>query len=394
MGKPTTTVEAFEKQHQRWLTLFTFVLGRLELCFCRREAKQRARLYLEALLSPIQRKNGWQIAEQCQDAAPYKTQHFLLRAKWDADELRDHVRSMVLDRLFEPSGTLVLDDTGFIKKGNRSCGVQRQYSGTAGKIENCQIGVFLAYATPKHAALIDRRLYLPQAWADNEQLRKAAKVPAETEFFKKTQLGQQMLYEALDSNPDIRWVAADSGYGGHYALRASLEERRVNYVLGIRTNQYVWRGFYQYRADELIHAESKLVWKAISCGLGTKGPRIYEWTRLLINNPHEGYCRWLLGRRNIENREEIEYFLAFAPPRTSLGQLAEQVGLRWRVEECFEHAKMECGLADYEVRTHTGWYRHITMSMLAFAFLSLLKHQTQQEGPSKKNELCACEEAR
>jgi len=244
--------------------------------FCRIESRRRVRAYLGGLLAPVERKNGWQLAENAGDRTPDGVQDFLARMRWDADQVRDDLRSYVVAQLGDADAVLVLDETGFIKKGTKSVGVQRQYSGTAGRIENCQIGVFLGYASRHGHALIDRALYLPEVWANDAARRSAAGVPENTVFATKPQLGRQMLISAFAADVPCRWVTGDSVYGADYALRRSIERNGCGYVLAVTRTQRL--GF-KTVADWLEDVPSG-AWQRLSAGEGAKGPRLYDWVHL------------------------------------------------------------------------------------------------------------------
>lgn len=336
--------------------------------FCRREARERARRYLAGLLSPLERKNGWHLAEAAGDASPDSVQDFLARMRWDADAVRDDLRAYVVEHLGDPAAVLVLDETGFLKKGEHSVGVQRQYSGTAGRIENCQIGVFLGYASRHGYALIDRALYLPQSWAGDEERRRAAWVPETVSFATKPKQGLAMLKRALDAGVPCAWVAGDSVYGADSAIRRELERRRIGYVLNVASNQRLWPS----TVSDWVEKVPVTGWHRLSAGDGAKGPRLYDWAYLPVRGAPEGWDKGLLIRRRLGDGE-LTFYLTCAPAGTALAELVRVAGARWTIESCFEMAKGEVGLDQYEVRSWTGWHRHITLAMLAFAFLTVLR---------------------
>ena len=347
--------------------------------FARSEPRERAVAYMRGLMSHIPRKNGWQLAEYIGEATPDGIQRLLNAAVWDMDGVRDDVCNYVVEELETSEATLVIDETGFLKKGTHSVGVKRQYSGTAGRIENCQIGVFLAYASDKGHALIDRELYLPREWAVDTKRRQEARVPDEVEFQTKPELARHMVEHALDAGVRCQWVAGDSIYGGDRRLRLWLEERQQWFVLGVAKDEPLWSGFEQRRADERVAELSEEAWQTLSCGEGAKGPRLYDWALLPLprvgQNPHEFHA--LLARRSLDDGE-LAYFVVFAPADTSLQTLVNVAGQRWTIEECFELGKDEVGLDEYEVRHWTGWYRHITLLMWALAFLTVTRFQAAQ----------------
>jgi SRSO17 transposase len=361
--------------------------------FSRSEARRRAHDYLRGLLSGAERKNGWQLAEVAGNTTPYGLQHLLGRASWDADALRDDLREYVIDHLADDGSILLIDETGFIKKGDQSVGVKRQYTGTAGKTENCQVGVFLCYASAnKGQAFIDRELYLPEEWAEDKERRERAGVPQQIGMRTKPQLAKQMLRRALDAGVEAAWVVADSVYGDSRRLGMFLEGREQPYVLAVSGKAYVWAGFRQHRISTVLGSlrrgdpaleEAGGGWRRLSAGDGSKGPRLYEWLRLPLNPPiQEGSERSLLVRRSTEDPDELSAYTVFAPENTTLAELAKVAGSRWRVEMGFEEAKGEVGLSHYEVRSWHGWYRHITLALLAHALLASIRAEGMDIEPS------------
>jgi len=353
----------------------------------RQEARERMRVYLRVLLSPVERKNGWQVAEEAGEATPYAMQHLLDRAKWDADGVRDELRSYITETLGDEAAVLVIDETGFLKKGNKSVGVQRQYSGTAGRVENCQVGVFLSYATASGACLLDRELYLPKSWTQNPERCREAWVPAEVEFATKPELAARMLWRTLGAGMKVCWVTGDTVYGSNPQLRAGLEARGQAYALGVRCHERVQVSGQHVRVDRLAKGLPALQWRPLSAGAGAKGPRLYEWAAVVLSSPAEpGWQRWLVVRRSLPGaavQEKLAYFLVYAKQGTTLEEMVQAIGSRWTVEQCFEVGKGEVGLADYEVRSWHGWYRHITLALVAQAFLTVVRAQSQGE-PGKK----------
>jgi SRSO17 transposase len=350
------------------------VARRIAARFPRSETRDRVRAYLVGLLGPVQRKNAWQLAEQIGDADPYGVQYLMGRSQWDPDAVRDDLRDYVVGALGDPEAVLILDETGFLKKGTKSAGVARQYTGTAGRIENAQVGVFLAYASRHGAALIDRALYLPREWTDDPDRCRAAGVPSGTAFATKPGLARAMLERAFAAGVPAAWVTGDEVYGGDGGLRRWLEEERRPYVLAVRANQYVWAGSRQATVAALVGALPKRAWRAITIAAGSKGPRRYAWARIPINHDlGPRWQRWLLVRRSGDDPGELAYYIAAGPARTTLTRLAQVAGARWGVEGAFEAGKQEVGLADYEVRSWTGWYRHVTLSLLALAILAAVR---------------------
>ncbi|WP_445398793.1 IS701 family transposase [Streptomyces sp. LE64] len=338
--------------------------------FRRVELRRRMRDYVRGLLAPVARKNSWQLAEQAGHATPDGLQHLLAGAKWEADDIRDDLQEYIADKLGEDDGVLVVDDTGFLKKGTTSAGVQRQYSGTAGRTENCQIGVFAAYSTTRGQALVDREFYFPKAWAEDRERCRTARVPDGREFATKGQLARRMVLRALASPLPVAWVTADSAYGQDSRFRRLLEQTGVGYVLAVPKSQFTVGCL---RIDGLFAQAPDEAWERISCSDGAKGPRVYHWAAVRLpavaEFDYQGEfpyrMRWALARRSIRRPDEIAYYLAYAPLETTAHQLVRIAGTRWTIEECFQAAKNECGLDQYEVHRYVGWYRHITLAMLA-----------------------------
>ena len=351
--------------------------------FARSEPRRRAVGYVRGLLSGIERKNGWQLAEHLGDPTPDGVQHLLARAGWDADAVRDDLTAYVAEHLGDPGGVLVVDETGFLKKGAKSCGVARQYSGTAGRVENCQVGVFLGYAAAKGRALLDRALYLPKEWTDDRPRCRAAGVPDAVGFATKLELARRMIERAVDAGVPAKWVTGDAVYGSGYTFRAALERRGLGYVVGVRTDQAVCVGWRQREVRALLPEVPAAGWRRLSCGAGAKGPRVYDWAVSRINCPNpRRYARWVLIRRSVSDPSEVAYFLCGGPPRTTLPELVRVAGMRWAVEECFELAKGECGLDEYEVRSWVGWHRHVTLSLLALAVVTVIRSRVA--GPARR----------
>jgi SRSO17 transposase len=306
-------------------------------------------------------------------------QRLLNGSGWDADGVRDDLRDYVVAQLGDPGAVLVLDETGFVKKGDRSAGVQRQYTGTAGKHENCQVAVFLAYAAPGGVALVDRDLYLPKSWTDDRVRCRVAGVPDEVAFQTKPQLGQAMLERALAAGVPFGWVTGDTVYGGDRRLRRWLESHAIRHVMAVKCTEPLWamteHGPGQVAAQDLIARVPTEQWLRINAGDGSKGKRLYDWTRVPLWRPgwpaNVGF--WLLARRSLSDPGELAYYVCFAPADTPLGTLVRVAGRRWRVEEAFEQAKGEVGLGHYQVRQYPAWYRHVTLAMMALAFLAVTR---------------------
>ena len=375
----------------QWERDLSALKGRLAPVFGRREVGASAGAFIDGLLSGISRKTGWLMAEQAGLDRPYRMQSLLGRSSWNADVLRDLVRAEVIGSLGDPRGVLVVDETGFLKKGTHSVGVARQYSGTAGRVENCQVGVFLGYASPLGQALIDRRLYLPDAWAADEARRRQVRVPEPVTFATKPQIACDLIAAALDAGAPCAWVLADALYGSDSRLRRMLETRCQPYVLAVRSNHTLRMltatGLLQTDPAQLADALPGTAWAAHAAGEGSKGPRLYEWARIALPwTVDEGFERWLLIRRSRRDGQDLAYYLVFAPAGTDLAELAGAAGLRWTIEECFQRAKEELGLDHCEARSWHGWHRHMTLCMAALAFLAGLSAQLRRIAASKPNE--------
>jgi SRSO17 transposase len=354
-----------------WAKGLDGLAARLAPRFARVEARRRALAYLRGLLAPLGRKNGWQLAEAAGDATPDGMQDFLGRMRWDADAVRDDLRAYVVEHLGDPDAVLVLDETGFVKKGAKSVGVQRQYSGTAGRVENCQVGVFLGYASRRGHALIDRALYLPEVWAGDAGRRAGAGVPGGITFATKPKLGRAMLERALDAGVPCAWVAGDSVYGADRALRRRIEARGgLGYVLAVTSG----RRLGGRRVDAWASDVPPEGWHRLSAGEGAKGPRLYDWAYTPYRGgASPGWGKGLLVRRKLDEPGELTFYLTLAPEGTALATLVRVAGTRWTIEACFEAAKGEVGLDQYEVRSWTGWHRHVTLAMLAHAYLAVVR---------------------
>jgi SRSO17 transposase len=355
--------------------------ARLAPFFARAEPRQRALAYLRGLLSQTERKNGWQLAELAGETTPDGMQRLLNTALWDADQVRDDLQQYVLTHLADPEAVLVVDETGFLKKGKKSVGVAAQYSGTAGKIANCQIGVFLGYANRYGAVLIDRELYLPREWADDPARGLEAGVPAGTASIPKSTLAKGMLERAFAQGVQAAWVTGDTIYGGDYKLRSWLEARLQPYVVAIPKNQRIGL---THRADDVVGSWPAGQWQRLSAGEGSQGPRLSDWAwqSLDFRLTEPGWKQWLLARRSLSEPTELAYYFVFAPETVGLEQVVRAAGSRWQVEEGFELAKQQVGLDEYEVRHWQGWYRHVTLAMFALAFLTVVKTMARKKGQS------------
>lgn len=374
-----------------WEQELTALKARVGRVLPRRELRETGADFLDGLLSGIERKTGWLMAEQSGAERPYRMQSLLGRSHWDADRLRDEVRDYVVEALGDEDGVLIVDETGFVKKGDRSAGVARQYSGTAGRIENSQIGVFLAYASRYGQALVDRRLYLPESWTKDRARCAKASIPETVEFATKPTMARAMVEVALDAGVPCAYVLGDAVYGADSSLRRMLEAREQPYVLAVRGAHFMRRGgdrrFEETSPEELASELAPEDWVCHAAGEGAKGPRLYDWAR--IRRPWTskgGFEHWLLVRRKRSTSGEKAYYLVFAPPGSSLAELAAVAGLRWAVEECFERAKDDLGLDHCEARSWHGWHRHMSLCMAALAFLSKLSADLRRSAWSKPNE--------
>ncbi|GIF13797.1 IS701 family transposase [Actinoplanes teichomyceticus] len=357
-------------------------LDRLHARFARSEPRRRARQYLAGLVAGLDRKNGWTLAEQAGDVSPDGMQRLLRWADWDVDPARDDVRDYVVEHLHDPQAVLIIDDTGFLK-GVRSAGVARQCSGTAGRIENCQVGVFAAYRSGKGHALIDRQLYLPAAWTDDRDRCRAAGVPDDVEFATKVQIARSTLGRAFAAGIRPGWVSMDEAYGQSKSLRVWLEKHDQPYVVATRRNDdMITTSMGFARADELIAALPGRARSRISAGPGAHGPREYDRARVPIRicwQPGRGH--WLLARRN-RTTGELAYYVCYGPRKTRLMDLARIAGARWAIEECFQQAKGQAGLDEYQVRDWRPWHAHITLSMAALAWLVVAKTRMSEGEPA------------
>jgi SRSO17 transposase len=363
---------------------------RLAPYFARREPLQHALLYLQAILSEIPRKNSWQIAEHAKQARPYGMQRLLSRAIWDDAGVRDELRTSVRQCLNPPFllqideqrrdglGTLfpvyVIDESGFPKRGTHSAGVQVQYCGATGQKDNCQVGVFLSYVTAAGHALIDCELYLPEGWISDAARRSAAQIPQTIDFQTKPELAQHMVQRVQSAGLPIRWVVGDTVYGHSTNLRLWLEEQGFPFALAVPANEVICIQTAQgYRIAEVARVEQQALgaqdWQRLSMSLGTKGERFFDWAILpqVLHGTVDGR-HWLVIRRCLDDPGETAYYLVFAPPGTSLQMMVLAIGARWSIEVDLENAK-DLGLDQYEVRSYLGCYRHMTLVMLAAAFL-------------------------
>ena len=368
---------------ERWSQEFERMWVAVRGCFSRRELQRRARDYLRGLLGQLGRKNMWQLAEHMGNATPHGLQRLLDRAVWSADRTRDSLVSYVFESLVsdDDPGVWIVDETGFLKKGTKSAGVQRQYSGTAGRIENCQIGVFLSLATSRGRALIDRELYLPTSWTDDAARCHEAHVPPQRMFATKGQLALQMIRRAMKTGHRPRWVLGDEIYGSDSKIRCFLESKAQPYVLCVKSDFRLFQpDRTRKRIDHIVADQPQEAWFRHSVGQGAKGPRRYNWVAQRVSRPDEnGLVKWWLARRSIEKPDEMAYYSCLAPADALATELADAAGARWHIECCFQTAKQQTGLDEYEVRSYHGWYRHITLSMLTLAMLAAMRLHANEE---------------
>ncbi len=359
------------------------VHARIAPRFRRREARERARRYLLGLLGRSERKNGWQLAEALGEGGPQGMQRLLNAADWDAEAVRDELRTYVVEQLAdEPSGVLVLDETGFLKKGSKSAGVARQYSGTAGRRENQQIGVFLLYASERGAAFIDRALYLPDEWLGDAARRQEAHIPEPVGFATKGELARELLARAFAAEVPARWVVGDTVYSGD-EVRRWLEGQGRSYVLAVPSTHGIWTRAHQVPVERLVGQLPDAVWVRLSAGEGSQGPRWYDWACLAL--PYAtaaGTGQWLLARRSVSDPSELAYYRVFGPADTPVGEMVRVAGRRWTIEEGFAQAKGEVGLDQYEVRRYDAWHRHVTLALLAHAYLEVTRLTARADAPA------------
>jgi SRSO17 transposase len=386
----TGTGRASSKAIERWSAYLEELHARIAHRFLRAEVRQRTYRYLLGLLGDVRRKNSWQMAEAIGEARPRGVQHLLNDAHWDPDAVRDDLREYVVEHLGdEASGVLIVDETGFLKKGEKSVGVARQYTGTAGKKENCQVGVFLCYASDEGAAFIDRALYLPREWTDDLQRLSEAGVPERVGFATKGELAKRMLQRAFEADVPARWIVADTVYGMTRGLRGWLEKRERSYVMAVTASKGVYHEGRQRQVHKVAQGLPEESWIRASAGKGSKGDRLYDWACVSLPES-EAYCaespagRWLLMRRSIAEPEEIAYYLCYGPAQTNAYELIRIAGRRWVIEDCFEAAKGEVGLDEYEVRKWDGWQRHINLCLLAHAYLAVVRSVAADEEDAAK----------
>jgi SRSO17 transposase len=360
---------------EQWSDVFTDLYERIACRFARTEVRERMRRYLFGLLGQVERKNGWQLAEAIGDTDPQGVQRLLRTTRWDADGVRDDLRDYVFAHLEdETSGVLIVDETGFLKKGTKSCGVARQYTGAAGDTVNCQVGVFLAYASDRGAGFIDRALYLPREWMQDRDRRTEAGIPKPVRFATKITLAERMLARAFAADAPARWVVADSFYGRSGPFRRWLEKRGRPYAVMVpKTNAIQYCGGRE-RVEQLGARLTAAAWMPIAAGEGAQGERVHDWACLPLSDQcANGMCRWLLVRRDPDDSEGHAYWLAYGPTQTTIEELVRVCDVRWQIEECFAQVKGEVGMDHYEVRTWEAWHRFITLCLLTHALLVVLR---------------------
>jgi len=355
-------------------------MSRVARRFARVEPRRRARSLVLGLLSDLPRKNCWTIAEHAGDATPDGMQHLLGRAKWDADAVRDDIRTYVVDHLGDEEAVLVVDETGDLKKGTATVGVQRQYTGTAGRIENAQVAVYLVYSAKAGHAAIDRELYIPRSWTEDRQRCASAGIPEQIGFVTKPALAARMITRALDSGVPARWVAGDEVYGGNPTLRTVLEQREAGYVLAVACDHQIATKAGKLRADALAKKVPKQAWQKLSAGTGAKGHRFYDWAVVHIADDRPGHHQ-LLVRRN-RRTGELAFYRCYSPTAVPLSTLVRVAGRRWTVEETFQSGKGLAGLDEHQVRRWTSWYRWVTLAMLAHAFLAVATADERTHRPA------------
>jgi SRSO17 transposase len=389
---------SIETTLELWASSLRDVKERIRPLFTQERVAASARAFLDGLLSNERRKTGWMRAEAAGDPGPWRQQAILGRSQWEADGLRDTVRDYVLETFADNDAVLVIDETGFLKQGKASCGVARQYTGSAGKITNCQIGVFAAYVSRHGHAFIDRALYLPKAWADDPARMKAAHVPVETAFATKPALAVAMIERTIAAGVPFAWVAADSVYGVG-EVETALRRKAKGYVLGIASNHSVksWGKAKPIAgtAESVAQGLASGDWKRLSAGDGTKGPRHYDWAYVELAdldasqydaNRSGLWTRGLLIRRNIAD-QDLAFFSTWAPAGTSIEKLVRVEGCRWAIEDSFETAKNELGLDHNETRSWHGWHRHVSLVMLAFAMMATIRHRANSALAKPKPEM-------
>src|SRR5215216_3038207 len=395
VGRGWMSGASIEETLELWAASLREVKARMRPLFTQERVAASAGLFLDGLLGQERRKTGWMRAEAAGDPGPWRQQAILGRGRWDGDALRDIVREYALEHLAADDAVLVVDETGFLKQGKASCGVARQYTGSAGKITNCQIGVFAAYVSRHGHALIDRALYLPKAWTDDPIRLAAARVPPGTGFATKPRLALAMIERVIAAEVPFAWVAADSVYGVG-EIETALRRAGKGYVLGVNGthpfNSWTGKPPVAGTAEGIARALPASAWARLSAGEGTKGSRLHDWTYLELADleaaEYDGgrtglWTRGLLVRRSIADGE-LAFFSTWCPAGTGMATLVEVEGHRWAIEDGFETAKTELGLDHNETRSWHGWHRHVSLVMLAFAMLAVIRHRANAPAPPKK----------
>jgi SRSO17 transposase len=369
-------------RHAAWSESCNEMLAQVAGSFENAAVRRHGRGYLLGLLSHPERKNSWWLAEFAGEASPDGMQRLLNFSPWDEDAARDALARYVARRMGDPAAVLAVDETGFLKKGRMSAGVARQYTGTAGRIENCQVGVFTSYVTPDGGrALIDRELYLPEKWTDDRDRCREAGIGDGVAFATKPELARTMIERAVKAGIPFSWVTADEVYGGNPKLRRWLEEQGIPYVMAVKCSEMIPAAAGSRRADKLAAMVPEGGWQRLSCADGSKGPRLYDWALIATRSPRHH----LLVRRSLHPNEkgvlELAFFRCWSPRPVALPELAAVAGARWGAEDCFGEAKNEAGLDHYQVRKYRAWYRHVTLSMLAHAFLAVTARASRPGAP-------------
>src|SRR5437667_3163709 len=403
IGRKQMTIEELEQ----WQEEFEQFHARFADLFERSESREQAKKYLRGLLAQADRKNSWQVAEAVGDRIPDRMQRLLYRVPWDADAARDRLQRFVIETFGDDEGIGVVDETSFLKKGTHSVGVARQYLGAAGKLENGQVATVLSYAAKGAHVFLDRRLYLPEEWVWNRQRRAQARVPQEVRFETKPEQAIAMLLHAWEQGVPMRWGTGEEVYGDSPRLRETIQAHGRFYVLAVSANTRVWserpeveepqeqtggrprlaprvaKGASKARmVSEVIARFPTSAWKRLAVGEGEKGLSNYHWARVRVVESRDqlpGPDVWLLARRSPSAPDKLSYYLAYAPSKTSLQTLVRVASTRYTVEQCIEEAKGETGLDEYEVRFWHSWYRHITLSMMAHAWLASIRRQEQEK---------------
>ncbi|WP_112471230.1 IS701 family transposase [Streptomyces triticisoli] len=355
-------------------------MGRIAGRFPRVEPRRRIRSLVLGLLADLPRKNCWTIAEWAGEATPDGMQHLLNRAKWDADAVRDDLRDYVVEYLHDDQAILVVDETGDVKKGTHTVGVQRQYTGTAGRIENSQVAVHLVYAGQRGHAAVDRELYIPRSWTDQPDRCRTAGLDPDIAFATKPELATRMIARFLDAGHHAQWVAGDEVYGGNPKLRSALEGRSIGYVLAVACNHEVTTRAGKFHADALAKKLPERAWQKLSAGAGAKGQRFYDWAVIGLPDPRPGHRHLLIRRNRITG--ELAYYRCYSPQPVPPTTLVRVAGSRWRIEETFQSGKGLAGLDEHQVRRYVSWSRWVTLAMLAHAFLAVVRADEHARHPA------------